>query len=107
MADRSPRASLETHDVANQPPPFEGINLFATDNALKEALKREGGTAHEARVSEFGARVGSAEFAALAASAHRHIPELRAFDRYGRRIDEVEYHPAYHKLMSEGLAAGI
>ncbi len=106
MTDRRPRTSLETHEVANQPPPFEDVNLFGADNALKEALKREGGT-HEARVSEFGARVGSAEFARLAAEAHRHSPELRAFDRYGRRIDEVDYHPAYHQLMSEGIAAGI
>ena len=107
MADLSPRASLETHQVANQPPPFEDVNLFASDRALNEALKREGGGAHEARVNAFGSRVGSAEFIKLAADAHRHVTELRAFDRYGRRIDEVEYHPAYHELMAEGIRAGI
>src|SRR5262245_30182582 len=107
MADRRPRASLASHEVSNQPPPFEDVNLFANDKALMEALARESGAPHEMRVSEFGERVGSAEFMKLAADAHRHTPELIAFDRYGRRIDEVEYHPAYHQLMREGIAAGI
>ncbi|HYM18624.1 MAG TPA: acyl-CoA dehydrogenase family protein [Micropepsaceae bacterium] len=105
MAGLRPPTSLE--NGANHPPPFEDINLFATDTALEEALKREGGAAHEARVSTFGARVGSAEFWSLAAAAHRHVPELRTFDRYGRRIDEIDYHPAYHQLMREGIGAGI
>jgi putative acyl-CoA dehydrogenase len=68
---------------------------------------REGGGVHEARVLAFGARMGAAEVWALAAAAHRHPPELRSFDHYGRRIDEVEFHPAYHAMMRESIEAGI
>src|SRR5262245_23599043 len=94
-------------DGQNQPPPFEGVNLFATDRALREAVAREGDAAHGQQLHAFGERMGSAEVAALAAAAHRHVPELRTLDRYGERIDEVEYHPAYHAMMQEGIAAGI
>ena len=51
--------------------------------------------------------MGSADVAAHAAAAHRHLPELRRFDRYGNRIDEVEYHPSYHRMMQIGIEAGI
>jgi putative acyl-CoA dehydrogenase len=91
----------------NQPPPFENVNLLTSDCALREALTREGGSGHAARVDEFGALVGSAENWAFAASAHRHLPELHRFDRFGSRIDEVEFHPAYHAMMSLGIGAGI
>src|SRR5262245_62269857 len=107
MADPPSASPFETHVVANQPAPFEDINLFATDLALREAVTREGGALHGAQLDAFGARLGSAEIWALAAAAHRHPPELHAFDRHGRRIDEVEYHPSYHAMMREGVEAGI
>jgi len=93
--------------VTNQPPAFEDVNLFDSDLALQEAVTREGAVAHTPRLGAFGARMGSADIWAFAAAAHRHLPELRAFDRNGRRIDEVEFHPAYHAMMREGLEAGI
>jgi putative acyl-CoA dehydrogenase len=96
-----------TNEIANQPPPFEDVNLYASDRVFREALVREGGDIHEARIRTFGARMGAAETWRLAAAAHRKPPELRAFDRYGRRIDEVEYHPAYHAMMHLGIEAGI
>src|SRR5262245_55400731 len=84
---------------ANQPPPFENVNLFSTDRALREAVERNGGAAHLARIEAFGARMGSADVAVFAATAHHHVPELKSFDPYGERLDEVEYHPAYHVMM--------
>ena len=107
MTDFEPRSQFKTHVVANQPPPFENIDLFASDRALQEAITREGGASQIGRLNAFGARMGTAEIWAHAAAAHRHPPELRAFDRYGRRIDEVEYHPSYHVIIREGIEAGI
>lgn len=103
----NPRTRLETHDVTNQPPPFEDINLFATDIALNEAVSRSGAGVHKARLAEFGAQCGSAETADLAREANRNPPQLKTFDRYGQRIDEVEFHPAYHALMRMGLEGGV
>jgi putative acyl-CoA dehydrogenase len=94
-------------DDPNQPPPFEGLNLFATDRALRDAVAREGEKADTQALHDFGARMGSAEIAELAAHAHWHVPALHILDRYGERIDEVEYHPAYHAMMRESIAAGI
>jgi putative acyl-CoA dehydrogenase len=91
-----------THEVSNQPPPFEDVNLFESDAALGEAVEREGGGAFRARVSAFGALVGSARVLALGRDANRHAPELRTHDRFGHRIDEVAFHPAWHEVM--GLA---
>src|ERR1700687_5785130 len=92
---------------ANQPPPFENLNLFTTDRALREAVAQNGGAAHAGRLEAFGGGMGLGGDGALPAAAHRHVPDLKPFDRYGRRIDEVEYHPAYHTMMREGIEAGI
>jgi putative acyl-CoA dehydrogenase len=107
MSALRPRSQLETHDVSNQPPPFEDVNLFTSDVALQAAVAAAGGQAHAERLSAFGARTGAAETAAWAVQANENPPRLRAFDRYGQRIDEVEFHPAYHRLMTLGLEAGV
>ncbi len=106
MAPLHPRAQLSTHEVTNQPPPFEGINLFSSDAALAQAVRRDGAT-HEQRLTTFGARAGSAEVGEWALEANRNVPQLRSFDRYGRRLDEVTFHPSYHKLMEFGLSGGV
>jgi putative acyl-CoA dehydrogenase len=107
MAPLNPRTALTTHDITNQPPPFEDVNIFATDRALTDAVEREGAAAHAQSLSAFGARAGSAEVIGWSFAANRNAPELKAFDRYGRRIDEVNFHPAYHKLMEVGLSGGF
>jgi putative acyl-CoA dehydrogenase len=107
MAPLNPRTALSTHDVTNQPPPFEDVNIFTTDRALTDAVEREGAATHAHSLSTFGLRVGSAEVIAWSFEANRNAPELKTFDRYGRRIDEVNFHPAYHKLMDVGLSGGI
>lgn len=107
MSALRPRSRLETHDVSNQPPPFEDVNLFTSDVALQAAVVAAGGEPHGERLSTFGARAGSAETALWATQANENPPRLKAFDRYGQRIDEVEFHPAYHQLMALGLTAGV
>ncbi len=107
MAPLHPRTALTTHDVTNQPPPFEDVNIFATDRVLNDAVEREGAASHAPSLSTFGARVGSAEVIGWSFEANRNAPELKTFDRYGRRIDEVSFHPAYHKLMDVGLSGGF
>jgi putative acyl-CoA dehydrogenase len=107
MADRNPRAHLATHEVTNQPPPFEDVNLYEGDAILKSACAWSGADRHAERLAAFGARVGSAEVQGWASQANRNPPTFKPFDRYGRRLDEVEFHPAYHHLMDLGLAAGV
>ena len=107
MAHYRPRASLQTHEVTNQPPPFENINLFDNDAALIGAVEAAGGDAHEERLSAFGGRCGSAEVLEWAQLANKFTPQLKSFDRYGHRLDEVEFHPSYHSLMEMGLGAGV
>lgn len=100
MMNRSP------HEVFNQPPPLENYNLFEQDAALREALQREGGGWGEVQAREFGAVCGRAETLRLGDLANRYPPTLRTHDRFGHRIDEVEFHPAWHELMRLGLEAG-
>ena len=88
-----------THEVFNQPPPFEDVNLFASDPVLVEGVRREGATWAEERLSRFGEIMGRAEMLEAGNEANRHSPELRTHDRFGNRIDEVAYHPAYHEVM--------
>ncbi len=107
MSDKNPRRSLATHEVTNQPRPFEDVNLYTLDTALQEAVSREGAGWAAERLAGTGARAGSAEVQDWARQANRHPPVLQAFDRFGARLDEVEFHPAYHRLMAFGLEAGV
>jgi len=94
------RTPFETHAVENQPPPFEDVDLLGGDPALREGLAREGGGWAEERVARFGEILGRAETLALGRDANRHAPELRTHDRFGHRIDEVDFHPAWHAVMA-------
>jgi putative acyl-CoA dehydrogenase len=107
MSSFRPVADLDTHEVTNQPPPLEDVNLFSGDRALFDAVRRAGGQQHEARLTALGARCGSAEVIDWGVQANRVPPVLDTHDRYGRRIDEVTFHPAYHQLMALGLEAGL
>ncbi|MBW8874088.1 MAG: acyl-CoA dehydrogenase family protein [Acidobacteria bacterium] len=96
-----------THTVFNQPPPFEDVNLFTTDPALAEALRREGGEWAQERARAFGEIAGRRETIAWGFQANEHPPVLKAFDRAGWRLDEVEYHPAWHSLLALGVEHGL
>jgi putative acyl-CoA dehydrogenase len=96
-----------THEVLNQPPPLDGVNLFASDAALMDGVQREGGGWGRQRLMAFGDWLGKAETYRLGAQANRHGPELRTHDRFGHRIDEVEFHPAWHRLMARAVAEQI
>ncbi|TFW11298.1 isovaleryl-CoA dehydrogenase [Massilia arenosa] len=95
-----------THAVFNQVAPFEDINLYSCDIALQEALKREGGGAAADALRELGTQLGRAEVLDLARIANAHPPRLVSYDRQGRRVDEVEFHPAWHQLMELMIGAG-
>src|SRR5271170_4539367 len=96
-----------THEVFNQPVELGDFNLFDSDAALKEAVKREGAGWAAGGLEEFGARAGSSAFLELGALANRNPPELETHDRYGRRIDLVRYHPSYHALMKASIEDGL
>lgn len=97
----------DTHAVTNQVPPLEGYDVFAADTALGEAVCRHGADWAQERLSELGRLAGSARALRWGYDANRVVPELRTHDRYGNRIDEVDYHPAYHELMAVAVRAGI
>ena len=94
-------------ESANQPPPLVGYNAWSGDRILVEAVKREGGGWIAERASRMGDLVGSERMQTLAMQANRYAPELRTHDRFGNRIDAVEYHPAYHELMALAFGAGL
>jgi putative acyl-CoA dehydrogenase len=96
-----------THAVFNQPPPFEDVNLFTSDRVLAEALQREGAGWAEERARAFGEIVGRRETVAWGFQANEHPPVPRTHDRNGNRIDEVEFHPAWHALMALGVEHGL
>ncbi len=102
-----PARDLATHSVTNQPRPYEDVNRYEDDVALASAVVREGAGWAEAELRALGARVGSAEVQDLARQAQAQPPRLVAFDRYGQRVDEVAFHPAYHRLMALGIEAGV
>ena len=96
-----------THEVANQVPDLIGYNLYDTDAALREAVRREGAGACDNDLSRYGARLGAEDVMALARRANRNRPELEAFDRCGRRVDRVRFDPAWHQLMAYAFEHGM
>jgi putative acyl-CoA dehydrogenase len=96
------RPAFGTHEVANQPPPLVDYNVYAADRVLVEAVKREGADWDEGRISAVGALAGSERLQTLGAQANENPPKLKTHDRYGNRVDSVDFHPAWHELM--GLA---
>lgn len=88
-----------THDVTNVVTELQNYNLYTTDHALQEAVRRAGGAVHEVELADYGARLGSAETIRMAEEANHFKPELHTFDRQGRRIDRVEFHPSWHAVM--------
>jgi putative acyl-CoA dehydrogenase len=98
---------MPTHVVENQPPPLEGYNLFATDKALVEALEREAPGSPPDEFELLGELAGRPEVIALGFAANEHPPQLQTHDRFGHRIDEVRFHPAWHTLMRHAVQAGL
>ncbi|HEX4879276.1 MAG TPA: acyl-CoA dehydrogenase family protein [Limnobacter sp.] len=97
----------ETHQVTNVATELHGHNLFASDTALVEAVKREGGAWGMDELTGFGQRCGQAEYLELGHLANKYPPELDTHDRFGNRVDLVHYHPAYHALMKSALEEGL
>ncbi|MCW3010600.1 MAG: acyl-CoA dehydrogenase domain protein [Solirubrobacterales bacterium] len=102
-----PGAGRVTHEVTNQVPPLAPSNLFTTNAPLVEALAREGGSWGHDRVAGMGERWGSEQALEWAVQANDNPPVLRTHDRYGHRIDEVEFHPAWHELMRLSSESGV
>jgi putative acyl-CoA dehydrogenase len=98
---------VSTHEVLNQSSPWSGVNLFEINRPLRDALACHAPALDTARLSTLGALAGSAEMQQHARLANTHQPELRTHDVQGRRIDQVEFHPSYHALMSAALGFGL
>jgi putative acyl-CoA dehydrogenase len=101
-----PADGYATHEVMNQATPFTGHNAFTGDTLLTEIAGREKIGWADGLLAEAGQTVASAKVAKLARDANRHLPELRSHDRFGHRIDEIEFHPAWHELMALAIGHG-
>jgi putative acyl-CoA dehydrogenase len=100
-------SSSRTHDVTNQASPLADYNLYETDPTLVEAVAREGGGWASSDLRALGAKLGSKEVIAWGFLANENPPLLHTHDRFGNRVDEVEFHPAWHQLMALSVGAGI
>jgi putative acyl-CoA dehydrogenase len=94
-------------EVLNQPPPLEDYDAYSCDAWLKAAVRRAGISWIEGAAVNLGRYVGSAVAQQHATLANRNPPVLRTHDRYGKRIDEVDYHPSYHQLMERAIGCGV
>ena len=100
-------APWQTHTVFNQAPPLGEIDVFSTNRPLVEAVQREGAGWISERAAELGRFVGGEPQQLWGRQANENRPVLRTFDRYGHRIDEVEFHPAWHQLMRMGVESEL
>ena len=96
-----------THDVTNQSAPLVGYNLFETNQPLQAALKFNAPALDTTALSMLGAALGGADMQTHARLANTHAPALHSHDRFGRRIDTVEFHPSYHALMTLAAGSGL
>jgi putative acyl-CoA dehydrogenase len=99
-------STFETHGVDNQPPEFAARDLWADDTALRQAVEREGAAAFDERLRTYG-RLAGGELLQLSFDAHRDRPRLRTHDRFGHRLDVVEFHPNYHAVMAAAIGNGV
>ena len=100
-------SEFRTHDVFNQPPVLENYNLYSTDKALQEAVERNGAGWAKETLHGFGDMLGRSETIQLGMLANKYPPVLQTHDRFGIRRDEVEFHPAWHELMTLGIAQAL
>jgi putative acyl-CoA dehydrogenase len=107
MPPRSPIAELPTHDVLNMPPHLGDQDLWKDDQPLRDWVAHAGAAQHATHLSKVGRQVGRDEVFEKANQANHHPPELKAFDRYGMRLNAVEFHPAYHDLMDLAVSNQI
>ena len=100
-----------THTVTNQPPPLTGYDVYGADLALKEAVTRHLAPdlldEVDGELSALGRACGSAQVQEWGAQANENPPRLRTHDRHGHRVDEVEFHPAWHRVLGKGVSAGL
>ena len=101
------QGSFATHEVFNQSPPFEDVDLFAVDQPLMAAVAANGGGQAAKELSDFGRHWGSGAMAERGRLVNENTPKLRTFDARGNRRDVVEFHPAYHELMAHSAHAGL
>ena len=97
---------MTTHEVFNQPPPLVDYDVSA-DAALLAGVAREGAPWAVGDLHRLGKLAGTAEPQRWADEANRHEPRLLTHDRYGNRLDEVEFHPSWHRLMEVAVSAGL
>ncbi|NMH59536.1 acyl-CoA dehydrogenase family protein [Alteromonas ponticola] len=95
----------DTHDVINQPSALANFNVYTADTVLQYWVNQYGGSWGDAHLSAFGQRIGH-ELLQAGFQANKHHPEFHSHDRFGHRIDEVSYHPAYHQLMEHAVREG-
>ena len=107
VPDAADRYGAVTHEVINQPFEFANVNLYTLDAALREGVLRGGASWADADLERFGALAGSAEHLEAGDLANKHLPEFDTHDRFGRRIDLVRFHPAYHGLMKTAIEEGL
>jgi putative acyl-CoA dehydrogenase len=96
-----------THLVENVSCELLDYNMYAQDTALREAVAREGAAWAEDSLTDFGRLTGSADYLELGVQANKFPPELDTHDRFGKRVDLVKFHPAYHQLMRTAIEQGI
>jgi len=98
---------MPTHEVLNQPPPLQDYDPLACDAALDEALQREGAAWARDEVGSFARATATRQAIGLGFEANQNPPRLRTHDRFGHRIDEVDFHPAWHELMRLSVANAV
>jgi len=103
----APLHDAATHEVSNQAPALAGHNAFDVDMPLRDALAREGAAWAEPDVHALGQQVASEQVQEWAHLANTNLPVLRTHDRWGRRVDLVDFHPSYHELMGVAFGAGV
>ena len=106
MMERRATPAFETHTVDNQPPEFAPRDLWSDDGVLREGCTREGAGSFAAALQAYGAQAGG-DLYALGFDANRDKPRLKTHDRFGHRVDLVEFHSAYHQLLHAAKAGGV